>query len=316
MTTFGAPVDRTRAAFAWTGSRFVIWGGAGEPDAAPRIRNDGALYDPQTDTWAAMSNVGAPTARWLAASVWTGSELLIWSGALDFFAPGPSPADDGAAYDPIHDSWRPIASAPGSPTTDTSSAVWTGTEMIVWNGVSGAAYDPMRHSWRRISRDTGIAFRVGNYGNRFPAIVWTGTEMIEWGGGGRSAITRIYGDGARYDPTTDTWSPISARGAPAATDMHSMVWTGDQVLIWPGGDGSAGGSYRPTWLTVRASTPLYSPTMDPLRDAQPGERYRVVEQDPDWALVQLLGDPPALQEWIAIDDSVELTAPIPAQVRG
>ena len=52
--------------------------------------------------------------------------------------------------------------------------------------------------------------------------VWTGKEMIVWGGyDGQPEAT-----GARYDPVTDTWLPVSTSVAPRPRSNHVAVWTG------------------------------------------------------------------------------------------
>ena len=43
--------------------------------------------------------------------------------------------------------------------------------------------------------------------------VWTGSEMIVFGG--MSSVGTVYGDGSRYDPATDTWTPAAPGGAPS-----------------------------------------------------------------------------------------------------
>jgi hypothetical protein len=63
------------------------------------------------------------------------------------------------------------------------SAVWTGTEMIVWGGYArsenvgqasdGAAYKPATRTWRTIAPSP-----PGVQGGA--AVVWTGDEMIVW----------------------------------------------------------------------------------------------------------------------------------------
>lgn len=81
--------------------------------------------------------------------------------------------------------------------------------------------------------------------------VWTGTSMIIWGG--RLATTSAdTASGARYDPTTDTWSETAFVGAPSPRSSHSAVWTGSLMIVW-GGSASGGGRYDPvndSWLPV------------------------------------------------------------------
>src|SRR5579883_254301 len=53
--------------------------------------------------WAMMSTVGAPSPRYNASAVWTGSNMLVWGGQDDNGALG-----DGASYDPVKDSWATL----------------------------------------------------------------------------------------------------------------------------------------------------------------------------------------------------------------
>jgi len=54
--------------------------------------------------------------------------------------------------------------------------------------------------------------------------------MIVWGSADLSSST-----GGRYDATTDTWRPVSAKSAPSSAGGHSAIWTGEEMIVW-GGD--------------------------------------------------------------------------------
>jgi hypothetical protein len=60
------------------------------------------------------------------------------------------------------------------------------------------------------------------------------------------------------------------------------------------------------WLVVFAPTQTYSITDEPLWTAEPGEWYRVLEQDEGWALAVWEHDPPEWTVWIEIDGRVQL----------
>jgi hypothetical protein len=60
--------------------------------------------------------------------------------------------------------------------------------------------------------------------------VWTGTEMIV---GGSSAPANR----ARYNPLTDTWSPVSPVNAPPARSGASVTWAGTRMIVWGGAEG-------------------------------------------------------------------------------
>ena len=70
--------------------------------------------------------------------------------------------------------------------------------------------------------------------------------------------------GWRYSPVTDTWKPMSSRGAPPASGHLIGVWSGTEMIVWGGrreGSGllSSGGLYNPatdTWnLTSMSRAP-------------------------------------------------------------
>ena len=85
--------------------------------------------------------------------------------------------------------------------------------------------------------------------------VWTGSEMIVWGDETNSI--RHLNDGARYSPTTGSWTLLPATDAPPARDHHTAVWTGSEMVIWGGWDGSNalndGARYRlnaDSWMSL------------------------------------------------------------------
>lgn len=212
---------RYDASVAWTGQELLIWGGescagaACPNDQGPHL-SDGAGYNAANDAWRKLAK-SPLSGREAAASVWTGTELLVWGGNT-----GQVLVADGAAYNPAKDSWRPLAPSPLSARM-AAAAVWTGREMLVWAGsetADGAAYDPATDHWRMLPA-APIAGRTS------PIAAWTGQEMVVWSGGGLS-------DGAAYDPGADRWrtiaaAPLQGRFAPAS------AWTGRELLVW-GGD--------------------------------------------------------------------------------
>ena len=90
--------------------------------------------------------------------------------------------------------------------------------------------------------------------------------MIVWGGSSSSNTTLA--DGKIYDPETDTWTIMSAVGAPSTRTLHSAVWTGSKLIIWGGNSTSSNGAgtnlgdgkiYDPnldTWTSVLAGNSL------------------------------------------------------------
>jgi ankyrin repeat protein/N-acetylneuraminic acid mutarotase len=237
-----APASRTGHAMAWTGKEVIVWGGFGGVWGDNRNHNDGARYNPATDTWKPMTMKNAPEARFDLTAVWSGRELLVWGGYTDNHsryqgAHADAFVNTGGRYNPSTDTWKPITTK-GAPTRRSwNTLVWTGKEMIVWGGINahkvlkdGGRYNPSRDTWRPISSDGAPSARGSH------VAVWTGKEMIVWGGSARDPQTSsdYYENGGRYDPETDTWKPISTIGAPKGRILTTAVWTGTEMVVWGG----------------------------------------------------------------------------------
>lgn len=227
-------------------SSVIAWGGVdhGGAEASPR----GAAYDAELDRWDALPPSPLANRQWHSA-VWTGTEMVVWGGTDLVGLSGVDEEREGAAYDPASRSWRRLA-VPPIAGRYRHLAVWTGREMIVWGGtpgrVDGAAYDPATDTWRFIA-SSPVA------GRHWATALWTGDRMFIWGGYDYAAGEANFGDGATYDPETDSWQ-VLARSVLAPRCSQAAVWTGNEVLLWGGaghcgtfgpahGDGA---SYRPT----------------------------------------------------------------------
>jgi len=133
------------------------------------------------------------------------------------------------------------------------TAVWTGTEMIVWSGI---AYDPVTDSWPYLT--DGAAFNLANgrwrviapgplRGRQQSAAVWTGTEMIVWGGFIGDDVPAF--DGAAYNPASDTWRllPEIPYHMTAGITISSMVWTGNEAVVLGGAVAAAYDPVTNSW---------------------------------------------------------------------
>jgi N-acetylneuraminic acid mutarotase len=138
------------------------------------------------------------------------------------------------------------------------TAIWTGSEMIVWGGVdvsinylnSGGSYNSATDSWTATSTTNAPTPRIAH------TAVWTGSEMIVWGGhDGTLANT-----GARYNPATNSWIPTSTINAPLGRASQTAVWTGSEMIIWGGtGFQNTGGKYNPNTDSWSATTVTNAP---------------------------------------------------------
>ncbi len=244
MSSVNAPSARREFQTAWTGSKFLIWGGYNGS-----WLGDGKLYDPATDKWTTMSAVGAPGGRQRYSGIWTGTEFIVWGGG------NPSGTwNDGAIYNPATDTWRPMADSPLGGRLD-HSAVWTGTEMIIQGGSDAAYYDDgARYNF---ATDTWTPMPFSPLGKASQqGAVWTGTEMIIYGGynGGN-----VHG-GARYNPASNTWKSISPGYAIFGPRYRPLVaWTGFEMIIWGGGNTVTG---LPDGIRYNPATDTWTPLGD------------------------------------------------------
>jgi hypothetical protein len=132
------------------------------------------------------------------------------------------------------DTWTATSTTNAPTARIQHTAVWTGSEMIVWGGFSpsggtyfntGGKYSPATDSWTPTSTTNAPSARY------IHTAVWTRSEMTIWGGGGVSGNVDT---GGRYDPATDGWAPTSTINAPSARTHHTAVWTGSEMIVWGG----------------------------------------------------------------------------------
>jgi hypothetical protein len=221
----GFITDRSPA--VWTGSQLLVWPWDGDSTGTSTMAITPIAYDPSTDAWTALPEppVGR---RQSAASVWTGTEWIVWGGTT-----GTTELADGAAWNPASQTWRTLAPSPLS--ARRVRGVWTGKEMIVDAGstggepitgnnelalADGGAYDPATDTWRTISE--GLAH---------PGFVpvWTGSKVVMFAKGG--AVV--------YDVASDKWIDTCCDGQGG---FGTPVWTGSVVLLVGSGAADVGGS--------------------------------------------------------------------------
>ena len=257
---------RSEAPAVWTRSAMIVWGGNGDAG----LLGDGATYDLPTATWRPLPPSPLVPRRGHSA-VWTGTKMLVYGGlgGGGEGCPAGCVQGDAAAYDPVADSWAPVAQAPIEGRSG-HTAVWVQNRMVVWGGAAsdgralgdGASYDPATDTWAPLP-PSPLEPRVGHrtVATTHRMLVWGGSSEAEEGG-------RYFADGAIYSPVTNTWAGMAA--APpglAPRDNLAAVWTGEQLLVWGGygrsedctpcffGDGAAYDLAADSW-TALAPSPL------------------------------------------------------------
>jgi hypothetical protein len=191
---------------------------------------------------------GAPAARNGHTAVWTGSEMIVCGGAFHFIrivsqsaSWAESFSSGGGRYNPTAGSWTAVPDVLGGRSDYT--AVWTGSEMIIWGGANnsgalndGGRYNPSGNIWTAMATNGAPAAR-----SRHTA-VWTGSEMIVWGG---THNATPLGDGGSYNPTLSGWTAVPA-SFPTPRTGHTAVWTGSEMIVW-GGDSFYSGGLNDTF---------------------------------------------------------------------
>ena len=244
-STTNAPTGRDLHTAVWTGSEMIVWGGF---DESFNDVNTGGRYNPGTNSWTATSTSNAPAARQLHTAVWTGSEMIVWGGLDDSTFVD---VNTGGRYNPNTNSWTATSPNNVPQAREKHTAIWTGSDMIVWGGFNndsfedlntGGRYNPNTNSWTATSTTAPDA-------REQHTAVWTGSEMVIWGG---QSFSQPFDTGGRYSPGTDSWTATNTSNAPEPRDLHTAVWTGSEMIIWGGtggfpfgGDLNSGGRYAP-----------------------------------------------------------------------
>ncbi len=149
-------------------------------------------------------------------------------------------------------------------------------KLFVWGGANaagagldtGAIYDVATNTWTPVAKDANTPSpRV------LASAVWTGTRVFVWGGGSSVTSAVDYADGAMYDPTAQSWTPVQTAGAPLPRRAAYLFWTGSNVLLFAGYQGAlttplgdaflydpAGDAWTPVSATNQPQS-LFSPTV-------------------------------------------------------
>lgn len=225
-----APQARTYASYVWTGTEMLVWGGLKITAAGGySFLEDGAKYNPATDTWTNISKTNAPLRRGFASSVWTGTEMLIWGGTESsnesINATTFNYTNTGGRYNPATNSWSTISTVNAPAARTQAGAVWTGSLMVVFGGnsgntilSSGGRYNPATNTWLTMSTANA------------PTAEFAQTRLF-WDGAQNQVI--VLGEnntGARYNPITNVWTAMAS--VPASYDKSCAVWVGNQLWVY------------------------------------------------------------------------------------
>jgi hypothetical protein len=195
----GAPSARSGAAWVWSGTELLLFGGRPGGSGAT---NAGHGYDPFGGKWRTLSGVNAPEPRYDAFAVWLGDRALFWGGRDG----GGSALDTGGRYDPASDAWVAMPSGGvqrrSAPAGRTGWAGFTGPRALVAGGLDnaqnprtdGRLYDPVANDW---PAGELISIWPSGLDHEYGVGVWSGVELILWSGLDGNTLVDV---GERYLP--------------------------------------------------------------------------------------------------------------------
>ena len=150
--------------------------------------------------------------------------MIVWGGGGDA-----GDTNTGGKYNPTTNSWTATSTTNAPSARAGHTAVWTGTQMIVWGGVTqnglvlntGGRYDPSTDSWTATSTTNAPA------GRWVHTAVWADSEMIVWGGLTSRDLVKT---GGSYCAATPNATPTPTPSAtPTATVTPGPIQLGAQT---------------------------------------------------------------------------------------
>jgi hypothetical protein len=163
----------------------------------------------------------------------------------------------GGRYNPSSDRWTDTSTTNAPSDRDFDTAVWTGSEMIVWGGQNviglldtGGRYNPTTDTWTATATTNAPTARSAH------TAVWTGSEMLVWGGGGTSYLNT----GGRYCAQPQPpLTIIEPNGGEVwlMGSVHEIKWDAnlkdsDRLIIQYSRDGGA------SWFRIAQDIPALS----------------------------------------------------------
>jgi hypothetical protein len=161
--------------------------------------------------------------------------------------------------------WVPITDVGAPLARHNPGHTLAGNKLVIWGGHrggttdTGGVFDLATNTW---TSTTSVGAPSSRSNVR---LVWTGTYVLTGGGCENTPCTSVTNTGGRYDPTTDTWFPITIVGAPPPSYGYALVWAGNRMVYWGGYDDfdnplNVGGRYDPLSDTWTAMTTLGAPS--------------------------------------------------------
>lgn len=196
-------------------------------------------YDPATNTWTILSNIGGGLDRAWSGSFVINNKAYLVGGSFGTLS---DVTDDVQEYDPATDTWTAKAKYPGG-NRDGMYTFTIGNKAYVGGGFDGAVtksdfyeYDPTTDTWTQKATPPfgpvifASAFTIGRKG-----YVTSGSP------GGSNQIKTLY----EYDPATDTWTRKA--DFPGAERQAGFSFSNDTEGFYGGGMSNYNTTYKDIW---------------------------------------------------------------------
>ena len=236
----------------WSGSELLVLSG-------PMM-----VWDPETLAWRTTNQ--PPGFSPVPYGAWAGAEMIFYGSAWE-------PQDAGAAYDPVADTWRPIAPGPEAIAAGIQVMATSGDKVYVFGNYShdtqsqsGAVYDPKTDTWRTLPPIPVELLLEGSVGD------FVGGEFIVVGS---NRLERLSDDasltvGLAYSPQRDAWRTITNIRQPIrhgnwlAESISAVEHDGELAVLLP-----------EPFHGETSSIAFYDPLADPWRyvDGAPATRW-------------------------------------------
>ncbi len=204
------------------------------------------MYDPATNVWTQTDGANVPFPRRRHTAIWTGTQMLVWGGFGFDGVTDNVYLSTGGQY-AVDSTWSGLQITDQPTPRADHTAVWTGTEMLIWGGDIGGVYasdgrkfDATQNAWLTMNG-------APPDGRSLHTAVWVTNKMIVWGGFNGGPL----GSGGIFVPSDNSWDPKPMPTALSARYEHTAVATESKMIVWggntTGGVTNTGGIFDPAF---------------------------------------------------------------------
>ena len=261
---------RTDAAAVYCNGKIYLMGGdTNGPDVSEGRTATAEVYDPSTDTWAAIAPMPVAKEKHTAA-VLNGEIYVIGGYSTGVFA-----------YNPDQNSWSTKADLPEN-TANLKAVSLDGKIYVTGGYLSGVVntvymYDPNLDSWTpKASMNTGRQAH-GAVALNGKVYVFAGSDSYTTSQPLRSAEV--------YDPDTDTWTNIS--NTPDRVCELSAATDGNTVYLAGGRRGST--QWQSHWVEYDPATDTYYDKLDGIKELFRGKQAAPLVYVPGYGAYSING---------------------------